>query len=777
MSKRRYIGVNVPRLEDARLLAGAGKYVADVRHPDAVCAAVLRSEQAHGLIRHIDGSEALKLDGVLGVFTARDLGDVGRIPMRLAPREALRECFQKPLATDRVRYVGEPLALVVAVDRYTAEDALELIDVSLDPLPAVVDLEQARAKDVPLLHRSLGSNIAEHIVMRVGEPEAALARSAVRLSEAFVIQRHTGIPMETRGLLASYDRGTDVVTVWGAAKVPHFNRQILADLLGRPESTVRMIETDVGGGFGVRGEFYPEDFLVPWAAIRLGRPVQWIEDRREHMMATNHSRGQVHHVEVGASRDGTIEAIVVRSAADMGAYIRTNGFVVPERAAAFIPGPYRIRNYLAEVDCVMTTKTPTGSYRGPGRYEAAFVRERIMDLVARELNVDPADVRRKNLVRADEMPYNSGTKAFGHDVIFDSGDFPGLFERTLERLEYRELRAEQAKARAEGRFIGIGLAPFVEKTGVGPWETARVRIDGSGAVAVYTGVTSVGQGMETVLAQICAERLGVPPEKIMVRHGDTAVIPQGSGAYGSRGTVTGGAALWKAAGELREKMLNLAAHRMEVNAADLELSDGAVVLPGTDLKMTFRELAKAAAPGQPMPAGMEPSLDASAYFVPKETAHPHGTHAAVVEVDPALGVVKLRRYLISFDVGVAVNPMLVEGQLVGAFAQGLGGALLEEMIFSEDGQLLTGSFMDYLLPTSVEMPEKIDVLLVQDAPSPHNELGLKGAGEGGIVGVGAAIANAIEDALAPFGIKVTRLPLSPNAIFELIRSAKARTDS
>lgn len=774
MSERKYIGASVPRLEDARLLAGAGKYVADIRQPDTVCAAVLRSEQAHAMIGGIDTSEALKLPGVLGVFTARDLGDVGRIPMRLAPREALRECFQKPLASDRVRYVGEPLALVVALDRYIAEDALELISVSLDPLPPVVDLEQARETIAATVHPSLGSNVAEHIVMRVGEPEAALARAAVRFSETFVIQRHTGIPMETRGLLAAYDRGTDVVTVWGAAKVPHFNRQILADLLGRSESTVRMIETDVGGGFGVRGEFYPEDFLVPWAAIRLGRPVQWIEDRREHMMATNHSRGQIHHVEVGANPDGTIEAIIVRSVADMGAYIRTNGFVVPERAAAFIPGPYRIRHYLAEVDCVMTTKTPTGSYRGPGRYEASFVRERIVDLVARRLNMDPADVRRRNLVRAEEMPYNSRTKAFGHDVIFDSGDFPALFEKTLKRLDYTRLREEQARARAEGRFIGIGLAPFVEKTGVGPWETARVRIDGSGTVAVYSGVTSVGQGMETVLAQICAERLSVPPEKIIVRHGDTAVIPQGSGAYGSRGTVTGGAALWKAAGELREKMLNLAAHRMEVNAADLEMEDCAVRLPGTDLKMTFRELAKAAMPGQSMPPGMEPGLDVSAWFVPPETAHPHGTHAAVVEVDPALGMVKVRRYLISFDIGVAVNPMLVEGQLVGAFAQGLGGALLEEMIFSEDGQLLTGSFMDYLLPTSVEMPERIEVLLLQEAPSPHNELGLKGAGEGGIVGVGAAIANAVEDALAPLGIRVNALPLSPNAIFELIRSARNR---
>ncbi len=772
MKGHRFIGTNQPRLEDRRLLTGAGKFVGDVRLPGMVSAALLRSQEAHARIRAIDASGALALPGVLAVFTAQDLGEVGGIPMRLAPREALQKCFQKPLASDRVRYVGEPLALVVAVDRYVAEDALELIDVSLESLPPVADVELGRGRDAAVLHASLGGNVAEHIVMRVGDPEGALARSAIRLSERFRIQRHTGIPMETRGLLASYDRGTDIVTIWGAAKVPHFNRQILADLLGRAESTVHMIETDVGGGFGVRGEFYPEDFLVPWAAIALGRPVQWIEDRREHMSAANHSREQVHHVEVGVRHDGTIEAMVTRAAHDMGAYIRTNGFVVPERAAAFVPGPYRMRNFLSEVDCVMTTKTPTGSYRGPGRFEAAFVRERTIDLIARELRLDPAEVRRRNFVQPAEMPYNVGTKAFGHDVIYDSGDYPRLFEQALERVGYEALRAEQATARAQGRFMGIGLATFVEKTGVGPWETARVRIDGSGFVTVYSGVTSVGQGMETVLAQICAEQLGVAPEKIIVRHGDTAVIPLGAGAYGSRGTVTGGSALWDAAGQVRDKLLQLAAHRLEVSADELELREGTVMLPGTDLSMTFRELARAALPGQPMPPGMEPGLDISAYYVVKETTCPYGVHVAVVDVDAELGVARVRKYLMAYDIGVAVNPMLVEGQLVGGFAQGLGGALLEELVYSDEAQLLTGSFMDYLLPTSMEMPSQIDVVLTQDAPSPHNALGLKGAGEGGTVAVGAAIANAVADALAPLGIRVTALPLSPNAIFELIRAAR-----
>jgi carbon-monoxide dehydrogenase large subunit len=520
----KYIGTNYPRKEDRRFLKGVGKFVDDIHLSNMVHAAVYRSPEAHALIRKIRTERAKGLPGVLGVFTARDFGTLGRIPMRLAPREALRECFQTPIARDRVRYVGEPLALVIARDPYTAEDAVKLIEAEFDHLPIIANTTHGRQDHADLIHPSLGSNTAERIVMRFGDPEGVLAAAPVRVRETYRIQRHTGTPIETRGLIASFDAGTETVTVWGAAKVPHFNRQILAGLLDRPENRVHLIESDVGGGFGPRGEFYPEDFLVPWAAIRLRRPVKWIEDRREHMIATNHSREQEHLIEIGADRDGVILSMVVRGAVDMGAYIRTNGFVIPERAAGFIPGPYKISNYLAEIDCVFTNKTPMGSYRGPGRYEAAFVRERAVDLVARELKMDPADVRRVNLVPPEAMPYNSRTKAFGHDVVFDSGDYPASFERALERVGYEDLRQQQKKARAEGRYLGIGLCPFVEKTGVGPWETARVRIDGTGHVEVHTGVASVGQGVETVLAQICAEQLRVSPDRITVRHGDTALI-------------------------------------------------------------------------------------------------------------------------------------------------------------------------------------------------------------------------------------------------------------
>lgn len=770
--KHKYIGQPRLRKEDRRLLAGQGKYAGDVHLPNMAYGAVLRSSVAHARVVAIGTEKARALPGVLAVYTAPDFGPLKRIPMRLAPREALRGCFQTPIATDRVRYVGEPLAFVVASSRYIAEDALELIEAELEPLPVIGDVYGGRAPDAIVIHPSLGTNLAERILMRVGEPEAAMAEARVRIKDKFRIQRHSGVPIEARGLLAAYDPGADLLTVWGAAKVPHFNRQILADLLDRPENTIRLIETDVGGGFGPRGEFYPEDFLVPWSAMALGRPVQWIEDRREHLMATNHSREQEHEIEIGADPDGTIRAIVLRGAVDMGAYIRTNGFVVPERAAAFIPGPYRVPNYLAEVDCVMTNKTPTGSYRGPGRFEASFVRERAIDLLAKKLGIDAADIRRKNLVTPQEMPYNSGTKAFGHDIVFDSGNYPDLFEKTLAKAGYDAMRAEQKTAREQGRHLGIGLCCFVEKSGVGPWETGRVRIDGSGHVEVHTGIASVGQGMETVLAQICAEKLDISPDLINVRHGDTALIPLGAGAYGSRGTVTGGAALWKAAGQLREKLLRLAAYRLEVDVDELTLQDGAAIVPGTDVRMTFRELARAAMPGQPMPPDMKPELDESAYYVVEETAHPHGAHLAFVEVDPGLGTIKVLKYLIAYDIGLAINPLLVEGQLIGGFAQGLGGALLEELVYTSEGQLLTGSFADYLLPTSAEMPVEIDTLLLQDSPSPNNPLGVKGAGEAGTVGVGAAIGNAVADALSPFGVSVTALPLSPNAIFNMIREGE-----
>ena len=772
-----WIGARVARKEDGRLLTGRGKYVADLALPGMLGAAVYRSPHAHARIVSLDLARARRAPSVVAVFGPEALGAVGAIPMRLSPREEVRQCLQHPLPRGKIRYVGEPLALVVATDRYRAEDALDLIDLAVEPLAAVTDARAALAPGAPRLHEGFGTNLAERIVMNKGDVARALAEAPVRVRERLRVQRHTGVPMETRGLLAAYDAGTRVLTVWGPTKVPHYNRGVLADLLGHPEHLVRFVETDVGGGFGVRGEFYPEDFLVPWAAMRLGRPVRWIEDRREHFMATNHSREQWHDVEIGATADGRIVALSDMIHADMGAYIRTHGVVVPDRTAAMLPGPYRIEHYHAEVRCVFTNKTPAGTYRGPGRYEGTFVRERVVDLLAQALAMDPAEVRRRNFVEASAMPYDVGSTADSDPVIYDSGDFRAAFDAALASGDYAALRREQTEARRAGRLVGVGLGCFVEKSGTGPWEYARAEIDGSGRAVVFTGLASLGQGLETTLAQLAADGLGVSPADVTIVHGDTARIPFGVGTFGSRGAVVGGNAVHEAATRLREKVLGLAALRLEVAAEDLVLEDGRVHPRGVpDRALTLRELARAAAPGQ-APAGIEPGLSVETVFKAPRRPYPYGTHVAAVEVDPETGEIRVLRYAMAYDVGRAINPTIVEGQLVGGLAQGLGGALLEELVYDAGGQLITTSFMDYLLPGAAEMPASVALRVLEDAPSPLNPLGLKGAGEGGCTGAGAALANAVADALAPFGVTIRELPLSPDRVRALVRAARAAAPS
>lgn len=769
------IGASVKRKEDPRLLTGRGKYVADLHLPGMLHAAVLRSPHAHARLRAIEASSARALPGVIAVFTAVDLGPVGRIPVRLGPRPSLVACLQPPLATDRIRYVGEPVALVIATSRYVAEDALDLIATEYEPLPAVADASRAIAPEAPVLHEAIGGNVVERLETQTGDVTKALAAADCRVRERFAIQRHTGVPLETRGLVASYDAGTRVLTVWGVAKVPHWNRRVLSELLGHPEHLIRFVELEVGGGFGVRGEFYPEDFLIPWAALRLGRPIQWVEDRREHLMAANHSRQQLHEVEIGVRRDGTIVALRDRFLADLGAYIRTHGVIVPELTAALLPGPYRIPNYFCEALCVLTNKTPIGTYRGPGRFECTFVRERLVDLVARELGLDPAEVRRRNFIQPEEMPYEVGGAALGEHTVYDCGDYPGAFEAALAAIDYKAVRDEQAAARPQGRYVGVGFGCVVEKAGLGPWEYARVEVDGSGHVAVYSGAASVGQGLETTLAQICGQELQLDPGEITVIHGDSALVPFGVGGFASRGAMVAGGAVLEASRKVRAKMLALAAHPLEARPDDLVLDGGRVSVRGAPgRQLTFRDLARAAAPGQPLPPGMEPGLSASHFFDAPKMSYPYGTHVAVVEVDPETGAVVLRRYAIAYDVGRAINPMIVEGQLVGGLAQGIGGALLEELVYDDEGQLLTTTFMDYLLPTAMEMPELIITRILEDTPTPLNPLGSKGAGEGGSSGAGAAIANAVADALAPLGVSITALPLSPDRIVGLILARGGR---
>jgi aerobic carbon-monoxide dehydrogenase large subunit len=769
------IGQPIKRKEDFRLLTGRGKYAADIRLPGLLHAAMLRSPRPHARIAAIRAGAARALPGVAAVITADDLGAVGRIPVRLGQRAGVgpNACLQPPLATGLVRYVGEPIAFVVADSRYLAEDAAELIEIDWEPLPVVADVRRATEAGAPVLHPDAGGNIIERLSARAGNVESGLAAAERRLVERFAVQRHTGVPMETRGLTAAHEPGTGMLTLWGVAKVPHFNRRVLADLLGHPEHLIHFIELEVGGGFGVRGEFYPEDFVVPWTAVRLGRPVQWVEDRREHLMAANHSRQQYHEVEIGVRRDGTIVALRDRFTVDLGAYIRTHGVVVPELTIALLPGPYRVSNYECEALCVMTNKTPTGTYRGPGRYEGTFVRERLIDRVAAALELDPADVRRRNFIDAREMPYEVGGATLGQKTVYDCGDYRSAFEQALAAADYKAARAEQARARGEGRYLGIGFGCVLEKAGLGPWEYARVEVDGTGRVVVYSGVAAVGQGIETTLAQVVADQLQMSADDVTVVHGDSARVPFGIGGFASRGAAVALPAALEASRKVRDKIFLIAAGLLEAHAGDLVLEAGAVHVRGLpERAVTLRQLARAAVPGPP---GMEPGLQAAHFFEAPRMTYPYGTHVALVEVDPGTGRVLLRKYVVTYDVGRAINPMIVGGQIAGGLAQGLGGAIFEELVYDDQGQPLTTTFMDYLVPTAMDMPEGTIVKILEETPTPLNPLGVKGVGEGGSSGAGAAIANAVADALAPLGIAITELPLSPDRIAGLVRQRGSRS--
>ena len=769
-----YTGTSVRRLEDPELLRGTATFVGDIRRPGMVHAVVVRSTQAHARILAIETDEARRQPGVLAVLTAADVKDVGTIPMRLAPRDDLTRALQHPIAGDTVRYMGEPVAVVVAGSRYQAEDAAEFVRAEYEPLDVVLDPRAAMAEGAPALHDSVPDNIAGRLLVSAGDVDRAIAEADFVISEEFSIQRHTGVPLETRALVAEFDRSIGVLTVWGPTKVTHFNRSVLAGLLDMPEGRIRMVEPSVGGGFGIRGEFYPEDFLIPFLAIQLKRPVCWIEDRAEHLLAANHSREQRHVVELAVRNDGRILGLKDTVLNNMGAYIRTHGATVPTMTAGYLPGPYRIENYRCEALCVVTNKTPAGTYRGPGRFEAGFVRERLMDSIARRLDLDPAEVRRRNFIQPGDMPYRTGAREFfDHPVTYDSGDYPGQLELALDRFGYAKLRAWCDEVRSEGRSVGIGIGCFVEKSGLGPWEYGRVEIDSSGDAVVYTGAAALGQGLETALAQIVADEIGTSMDRIRVVHGDTAVVPFGIGSFASRGTVLAGNAALVAARKVRQKLLDIAADELEIDAGDLELRDGRVSVRGDrTVSLSLAEIAGLAQPGEALSRGFEPGLAETGYFEAADMVYPYGVHLALVEVDRDTGLITILRYVVAYDVGRAINPKLVEGQILGGLAQGVGGAVLEELAYDENGQLTSASFMDYLLPTAVEVPE-VEVILTEEAPSPRNPLKVKGAGEGGAVGVGAALANAVADALG-IDRELTDLPLTPERVHRLARIADAR---
>lgn len=676
--------------------------------------------------------------------------------------------MQYPLAQDKVRYVGEAIAVVVASSRHVAEDALDAMQVVYESLPAVVDVHSA-LRDQVVLHEAQGTNLASQYTVSIGDIEAAFRTAAYTRKETFRVHRHTGNPLETRGLVASFDAGRGELTVWGPTKVPHFNRDILASFLAMSEHKIHFIEPDVGGGFGIRGEFYPEDFLIPFAAMQLGRPVKWIEDRLEHLQAANHSRQVLCDIEIAAQRDGTLLGLRAHVYGDMGAYIRTHGGLVPSSTAAVLTGPYRIPAYHCTVSCVMTNKMGLGTLRAPGRYESCFIRERLLDMMAADLHIDPVTLRQRNFIQPTEMPYTVGeTRPNTPPTIFDSGDYPGALQHALRRIDYDQLKTLQGTYR-DGKYHGIGIACFVKNTGLGPYEGARIAVSGANKVAVYLGITTLGQGHETTMAQICADSLGVPMESITVFHGSTDLMPFGVGTFGSRGTVMAGNAVYLAGQQLRDKILAIAGQYLGVDTAQLDFRDGGVFRCGSDDTpcLGLDDLVALAAPSSRYSVG-DPGLDVTAYFKADLPTYSYGAHVAHVAVDPETGKLDVLRYVVVEDIGRCINPLIVHGQAAGGAVQGIGGTILEELVYGENGQLLSGSLLDYALPTSSDVPSIEDVIL-EEAPSPRNPLGVKGAGEGGIVATGAALANAVAHALASCGVQVIALPLSPERIRALLR--------
>jgi aerobic carbon-monoxide dehydrogenase large subunit len=758
--KQSFVGRSVLRLEDRPLLTGTGRFAADISFPDQLHMRVVRSPYAHARIIAVRTAAAAALPSVHAVWTAADVAHIPPIDFRLTKLVGLEPYRQRVLATDRLRYVGEPVAAVFAESAYVAEDAAEAVSIEAEELPPVLD-----AHDAPQEFAQGLSTEAAVVRKGYGDVDAASRAAHAVVELDLTIGRHSGVPMETRGLIARHDRGRDVLELYGAAKVPHWNRAQIARMLGRVQDSVQLYEGHVGGGFGVRGELYPEDLLVCAAALKFARPVKWIEDRREHLLATNHSRQQTHRVRAAVDADGHILAIEDAFFTDQGAYLRTHAATVSDLTAAMLPGPYHVPAYSAVGHVRLTNKTPCGTYRAPGRFESTFVRERLVDAIATRMGIDPLELRRRNLVTQAEMPYRRTLDTLGTEVELDSGDYAALLDKTLAHLDWPALQRRLAQRRAAGELVGAGLVMFVEKTGLGPRDLARVSVDGDGAVEVVTGAASVGQGVETAIAQICADALGVDYAGIRVVHGQTDRIEFGMGAFASRVTVMTGEATRIAAAKVRAKAIEAAAELLQAPADRLDVVDGRVVR--TDApdgpSVTLGEVARARASS----SGEDAGLCAEGWFQTDHMNYPYGVHVAVVAVDRDTGGVAVERYLVAYDIGKAVNPMLIEGQIVGGVLQGLGGALYEDFRYDERGEPLSVTFADYLIPTAREAPP-VEVIICEDAPSPLNPLGLKGAGEGGANAVGAAVAAAIDAALGMPGA-VTELPVTPQRLREILR--------
>ena len=774
------VGSRIKRREDPRLIMGRGTYVDDIQLPRMTYAAILRSPYAHARIRSINVDKAKALPGVVAVMTGADLQGKNvpcgwTLPdIKVAPHPAL--------AVGKVRYTGDAVAVVVADERYIARDALDLIEVDFEPLPVVVDAEQAIQPGAPQLHDEVPNNTTFVWKVGGGDIDKAFREAEVVVKERIVNQRLIPNAIEPRGMVAQYTPGSGDLILWTATQIPHLVRLLLSMVIGIPEHKVRVIAPEVGGGFGSKLYLYPEEVIVATLAKMTGRPVKWIEERRENYVATTHGRDQVQYVEVAAKRDGTITGLRVKSIANMGAYLSTFAPGIPTILfGLMLAGNYRIPNIACEVTGVHTNTTLVDAYRGAGRPEATYLVERAVDLTARELGMDPAEIRRRNFVPANAFPHTTAT-----GVTYDSGNYQPTLDKALEMAGYQQLRQDQERLRQQGKYLGIGVATYVEICGMAPsqvlgavgagaggWESATVRVHPTGKVTLYSGASSHGQGHETAFAQIVGDGLGIPLEDVEVVHGDTAQVQFGIGTFGSRSAAVGGMAAVMSVNKIEEKAKKIAAFLLEAAEADLVFEGGQFFVKGTPGRgITIQQVALAAYVPHKYPTGLEPGLEATSFYDPSNFTWPFGSHVAVVEVDPETGVVKLLRYIAVDDCGRVINPLLVDGQIQGGLAQGIAQALFEEAVYDENGQLISGSLMDYAVPKADDLVNfELDRT---ETPSPVNALGVKGIGEAGTIASSAAIVNAVVDALAPLGVKHLDMPLKPERVWQAIQQAQAR---
>ncbi len=781
------VGQAIKRREDPQLITGQGSFLDDIKLPGMTHACVLRSPYAHARIKSIDTSRAKAHPGVVAVFTGEDMLDLNPLPCAWqAGRVKNNVNTPRVLAVGEVHFAGDPVALVIAEDRYIARDACDLIEVEYEPLPVVVDAKKATEPGAPQLHENAPNNIVmEWDAGDKAKADAAIAAAEVVVHEQIINQRLIPTPMETRGAIARYESATGEFTLWTTSQAPHVMRLLLtAFVFGVPETKLRVISPNVGGGFGQKIFCYNDMAFTMWAARKIGRPVKFVEDRSENYKYSTHGRDHITDVEIAGNRDGTITGLRVTTYANLGAYLSTIAPGIPTTLyGRIITGVYRIPAAYVKVYGVYTNTAMVDAYRGAGRPEASYLIERMVDRFAAEIGMDPAEVRRKNFIPPDAFPYDNGLGL----LPYDSGNYEAALNKALEIVGYADFRKEQEEARKQGRYLGLGLSSYVEICGVAPskwiglpgegwgaglWESANVRIHLTGKVVVTTGSLPHGQGVETTFAQIVADELGVPYEDVVIEHSDTAGTPFGYGTYGSRSLAVGGTAVYRSVAKIKEKAKKLAAHMLEANPDDMVYENGRVYVKGSpDRAKTLAEIALQASVAYDLPEGMEPFLDETSYYDPPNCTFPFGTHIAIVEVDPDTGIVDLKRYVAVDDCGNVINPLIVDGQIHGGIAQGVAQALYERAVYDENGQLISGTLMDYAVPAAHMLPPFETDRTV--TPSPVNPMGVKGAGEAGTIASAQAVMNAVIDALSPFGVRHMQMPATPENVWKAIRSAQA----